>query len=517
MHSQANFRTRTACVACLSLLLLAYASGEAHAIILQTVVERNEPAPGEGDFVGFASPAINDSGQIAFSGTVTNPGTSGVWRESLGVFDLMLGLGITPTEPSGQTVDFVDSVLLSANGDVVARVQLSSFVEGYYFANGAIVQAIAIEGEAAAGTTGSFDSIAEALRISDDGKIAFYAQLAIGGDIDINNFIGIWSGGGGTLELAAQGDGVAPSSGGATWFILQGAPGRGLPRLASDGTLAFAATTLDAPIAAPSGVWTGTPGSLAPIVFAADVQYDYAAIASSTDVAFRKAPLVSGPLAIRAGTPGSLRTVIEAGDAAPGAPGATIDLGTTLRVPSVRVNSSGQVALHALAVDGSGDREGLWSDGSGTLELLALAGDAAPGTAGLVFTEIRGFEINDLGQTAFLAEVGATIDGPGDPTLYLADVGAAPDLVAQFGADLRLGPGDVRTVSGLDVNLMETVSQGHAGGGFNQAGELVFAASFFDGTAGLYVATVPEPGAGTGAVFALGTLAALRRRCRERP
>jgi hypothetical protein len=180
----------------------------------------------------------------------------------------------------------------------------------------------------------------------------------------------------------------------------------------------------------------------------------------------------------------------------------------------VRVNSSGQVALHALAVDGSGDREGLWSDGSGSLELLALAGDPAPGTAGLVFTEIRGFDINNLGQTAFLAEVGTAIDGPGDPALYLADVGAAPDLVAQLGADLQLAPGDVRTVSGLDVNLMETVSRGHAGGGFNQAGELVFAASFFDGTAGLYVATVPEPGAGAGAVVALGTLAALRRRCR---
>ncbi len=55
-----------------------------------------------------------------------------------------------------------------------------------------------------------------------------------------------------------------------------------------------------------------------------------------------------------------------------------------------------------------------------------------------------------------------------------------------------------------------------ASGGFNQAGELMFAASFFDGTAGLYVATVPEPGAGTGAVVALGALAALRRRCRER-
>ncbi len=174
-----------------------------------------------------------------------------------------------------------------------------------------------------------------------------------------------------------------------------------------------------------------------------------------------------------------------------------------------------QVALHALAVDGSGNREGLWSDGSGSLELLALAGDAAPGTAGLVFTEIRGFDINNLGQTAFLAEVGTAIDGPGDPALYLADVGAAPDLVAQLGADLRLGPGDVRTVSGLDVNLMETVSRGHAGGGFNQAGELVFAASFFDGTAGLYVATVPEPGAGTGAIVALGALAALRRRYRE--
>ena len=92
--------------------------------------------------------------------------------------------------------------------------------------------------------------------------------------------------------------------------------------------------------------------------------------------------------------------------------------------------------------------------------------------------------------------------------------GGSPDLVALFGADLQLGPGDVRTVSGIDVNLMETVSQGHAGGSLNHAGELVFAASFFDGTAGVYVATVPEPGPAAGAAPALVTLAALRRRRR---
>lgn len=514
MHSQSNVRTLSSYVVCLALFLLAYDAGEALAIDLRTVAERNDPAPGGGDFVGFSSPAINDTGQIAFDGTVTNPGTSGVWRETQAVFELMLGLGVTPAQPGGQTIDIVDSVLLNGGGNVVARVELSNFVEGYYFANGSVVQAIAIEGEAAAGTTGNFDRIDEALRMSDDDKIAFYGQLVLGGDIDTNNFMGIWSGGAGSLELAAQMGGVAPSSGGATWFILQGAPGRGQPRLASDGTLAFAATTLDLPSAAPSGVWTGTPGSLAPIVFAADMQYDYAAIASGNKVAFRQAPLVSGPLGLRAGTPGSLRTVIENGDVPPGAPGTTIELGTTLDVPSVRVNSSGRVAFHALAVGGVQDLEGLWSDGSGTLELLALAGDPAPDTGGLVYIEFLGFDINDLGQTAFVAEVGATGNSAGNRALYLADAGETPDLVVQLESVLRLGPGDVRTVSGIDVNLMQTVSRGHRGGGLNHAGELVFAASFYDGTAGLYVATVPEPGARTGAAVVLGALAALRRRRR---
>ena len=142
------------------------------------------------------------------------------------------------------------------------------------------------------------------------------------------------------------------------------------------------------------------------------------------------------------------------------------------------------------------------------------AGNPAPGTAGLVFIEIEGFDINDLGQTAFLVEVGESVEFPGDTALYLADPGATPELVALFGANLRVGPGDVRQVSGLEAKLMWTGFQPRSGGGLNHAGQLVFSASFYDGSAGVYVASVPEPsllhGLGAGTVF-LSILARHRR------
>jgi hypothetical protein len=253
------------------------------------------------------------------------------------------------------------------------------------------------------------------------------------------------------------------------------------------------------------------------VAFGADVQYDYAAIASNGTLAFREALLSDGQISVRAGSPGSFRTVIAVGDSAPGVPGATLQLAGGPLIPSMRVNATGRVALHGEALDGSGTREGLWSEGSGTLELLALSGNPAPGTAGLVFIEIEGFEINDLGQTAFLVEVGESAEYPGDTALYIADPGATPELVALVEANLRLSPGDVRQVSGLDAKLMWTGFRTRSGGGLNHAGELVFSASFYDGSAGVYVASVPEPTAWLVQLAGLALLCALHRsRARRR-
>ena len=280
------------CATCLFLAIVSQTPGEAAAdIALWTVVERNDTAPGGGAFLNFGSPVLNGSGQIAFAADVASPGPSGVWRESSGVFEPLLAKGVTPTQPGGETIDWISSVLLTGNGDVVARVELSSFVDGYYFGDGTLVQAIAIEGESAPGTGTVFDGIGQALRVSDAGEIAFFTQLALGGNVNVNNFMGIWAGGAGGLALAARQGDVAPGSAGAEWFILQGGPGRGQPRLAPDGTLAFAATTFDAPAC------RGTLGRLYGNALdprargrsAPDAQYDFAAIASNGTLAFREA------------------------------------------------------------------------------------------------------------------------------------------------------------------------------------------------------------------------------------
>ena len=57
------------------LAILPQTAGQARAdIALQTVVERNDPAPGGGEFLSFGSPAINGSGEIALRRGCREPG-----------------------------------------------------------------------------------------------------------------------------------------------------------------------------------------------------------------------------------------------------------------------------------------------------------------------------------------------------------------------------------------------------------------------------------------------------------
>jgi hypothetical protein len=69
-----------------------------------------------------------------------------------------------------------------------------------------------------------------------------------------------------------------------------------------------------------------------------------------------------------------------------------------------------------------------------------------------------------------------------------------------------VGPGDVRVVELLKLNGGGSSGEGIQSA-FNDAGHLVFAARFTDGSEGVFVATVPEPLAPilvVAAVFVLG-------------
>jgi hypothetical protein len=137
---------------------------------------------------------------------------------------------------------------------------------------------------------------------------------------------------------------------------------------------------------------------------------------------FITAFLVSLSLVVVARAAG-LRTVALTGRQAPGAPGGVIyesfgaELAHNSFAHGVALNDAGQTAFRANLSGGSVDstnNQGVWSEGSGSLALVARTGSQAPGTpSGVNFSTDPALELfspvlNDAGQIAFY---GATTDG----------------------------------------------------------------------------------------------------------
>jgi MYXO-CTERM domain-containing protein len=476
------------------LLALALAgSASASPFTVRPVAEYGDPAPGTGDsFIAFFSPVINDAGRVAFEGAIL--GSPRIWRESASGLEQVAAVGDVPAgSPDGAAILFFSEILFSNAGAVVVRAELDTGDEGYFSASPGGMATIAVEGQLAPGTTETFQRIDTSLRIGDAGDIAFYGALDTFSDP-----IGIWMGQAGTLSLLARQGDPAPGGGGDGFFILSD-----FPRISEAGDVGFASLLFG--LAARAGLWKGSPGALAGLLVASMSDYRHAFLSDDEEWVFVDQSPSTTPR-ILAGVPGDFRTVYTVGDPAPGLPPG-VGIAISSYRPDLRMNGSRQVALRAPTAETT-PREGLWSEGSGTLELLALDGEEAPGTGGLLYEEIEGFAMNDLGQTAFLAEL-QDLAGHG---LFLANPGEPPELVVREGGTFEVSPGDVRTVSDLDV-VLESADflRQRVRGGFNDAGELAFGLRFGFGSAGVYVVTVPEPGAAPQALLALLAVGGLAR------
>ena len=124
------------------------------------------------------------------------------------------------------------------------------------------------------------------------------------------------------------------------------------------------------------------------------------------------------------------RTVALSGDPAPGT--SPQEFFKSFGPPTI--NNADQVMFHAtLPVVLAGNDLGVWSEGTGVLDLVVREGNAAPGApVGAAFSEFRSPIINDAGQTAFagvlrLGPGGVTFDNNGG--IWLSGSGAL-DLVA---------------------------------------------------------------------------------------
>ncbi len=202
-----------------------------------------------------------------------------------------------------------------------------------------------------------------------------------------------------------------------------------------------------------------------------------------------------------------LALIARAGDEAPGTGGASFDgFGAFALV----LNNGGQTAfigsLTGTGVNGSSDL-GVWSEKEGVgLALVARAGDPAPDTGGVNFSNFTNLILNDAGQIAFRGEGTGTGVGSGiwaeDPSGVLRLIARSGDLL-----DVDDGPGtDFRTIRFLNF-IGDSGNGDGRPSGFNNLGQLAFSASFTDGTSGIFVSNlvaIPEP-----ATWVLAALAAL--------
>ena len=176
------------------------------------------------------------------------------------------------------------------------------------------------------------------------------------------------------------------------------------------------------------------------------------------------------------------------------------------------VNDKGEVTFRAetLAPGATEVGEAVYAGSPKKLELIAADGQQAPGAEGDVsFWYFHDPVINRDGQVAFFA----TLTGPDSRGLNdygLFATGHAGDLrlIARFGDEFEVAPGDVREIAALShagVHGTHIVT-------FNENSDLSMLIRFTDGSEGIFTARVlPEPGA---ALWLTATAAAawVRRR-----
>lgn len=429
---------------------------------LEVVALEGEPAPGADAGVSFGSimdnrTITNNAGQIVFSAQVlsTQDGLSetGIWvTDADGLLQLVaLGGNFTPMGDPESIENF--------NLNDAGQIAFLSSRDGIWLADDESgLQLLERAGNPVFGD--SFFSKVRPPVLNDMGQIVFSGR-ARGPSTSDPQFEGYWSLDSGTgRELVVVSGTPAPGAGSGVTF--RDFPGSQLGGLNNAGQVAFLASVTGGEIVDfvnERGIWSDGGGS-------------------------------------------GLELVALEGNPAPGAdPG-----GNFSRINTPVLNGAGQVAFSGTIDSPNGpDRPGVWSGVGGSgLELVALAGDAAPGTDDRSFL---GFDpnpmINGAGQVAFRAFIsGPPTRGQG---IWATDLDGQLQLIAEPGAlfDIDDDPmiEDLRSVQ--SVWLVTENSTARPSGNedsrrssFNDSGQIAFKLEFFDKSAGIFVSNlvaVAEP------------------------
>jgi hypothetical protein len=361
---------------------------------------------------GFSNPTINASGMVAFRANLTGPGIDSNNSETIWVG--------TPD----------DLQLLAQEGQPAPGTEADTVFDGFACA------------------ADTFES-----PIAPNGKLGFCATLRGPSISGTSNYLGIWDGTPGNLQLLVRDGDPAPGTETGTIF------GTVVPTYSyNDGGSVFYAI-LDGPSVTGSNdysIWAGHARNLQLVIREGGAAPDLATgstvpgsgvanleaplnINSQGDVAFlatTKTPTdLSGLETIYAGAPGAVEVIARVGELAPGVLDATFRQFS--RQPPPTINDVGQVSFTDPLTTPSGLFPSLWIGTATSLTLAALKDTAAPAPlpAGTVFENLGGnagqqHVLNTAGRLATIAK----ISGP--------DVTTANDSVLLSGT-----PGDLRLLA----------------------------------------------------------------------
>jgi hypothetical protein len=439
---------------------------------------------------------LNDAGQTAFRSTLNGAGVDAtndlaIWSEGGGSLGLVARTGDqAPGMTSGVLYGSVSMARLNDAGQTAFIATLTgsgvdpSNDQSVWSDRSGSLALVSREGDQAPGTPagvrfGSIDS-PWPLVLNNAGQTAFKRSLS-GTGVDSTNNVGIWSEGSGGLALVARSGDQAPGTPGGVNFTGFSTANMNLN---DAGQTAFQASLTGVNN---RGIFAGDSGSLRTVALRGEHapgtpptnQY-FVGFSTSTDLNNAGQVSFAGNIFNLTGVwsegSGSLALVALQGDPAPGTP-AGMNFGA-FNFHDPVLNDAGQIAF----IESGAQGNGLWLGSSGNLELVARTGDQAPGMPpGVHFGSFRNsLVLNSAGQIALLANV---TNGVG---LWATDRDGVLQYIMCTGDELEVAPGDFRTIQDFGF-FGETGNGDGRASGFNNLGQIAFSASFTDGRSGVFV------------------------------
>ena len=336
---------------------------------------QGDPIDREPRFSSVSGATIGAAGRVVFS-AATFPGANGVFDEAR---NPIARLG--DPAPEGGVFTSISFPTGNDRGDLVFQASNSRGGTGLYLSSEGISSQIVVTGDPAP---------------QEETFLAFYSPflnnkgaVAFIGAVSPSNRYGLYVGSGVFRGLVSTGD---PAPGGGTFYMFNSVS------LNDSGQVLFSAW-VDAPLR--TGVFLWSEGSVQAIAQTGDaapgggtfLSFSQQSLNASGEVAFDAIFSTRGP-GVFLFSRGVVSSIARWGDPAPG--------GTISSANSPSLNDAGQVALRAVV----GNRVGVYLLSRGLLNTIVREGEPAPG--GDTFASLQSPRLNAQSQVAFLGGVSSS-------------------------------------------------------------------------------------------------------------